>query len=139
MKQSTKRFASMIIALGLIIGAFVIFFNLVQPAYGTIGRMRGELESRKKFADEQAQIIQSVKTLIGISEGGGPEREQIGLVFPEGPQVANAVGQVNGLMVLNGLAPQGIGIIVEDSVAVNTVAQASESASLSAAPIRKIR
>lgn len=110
MKQSTKRLVSSAIALVLILGGFAVFFNLLQPAYGELISLRGELIAREGLATHQEEVVEQVKKIVSSYDNGLESQKVIDQVLPGRPELANAIGQVNGLLRLNSLLPQSFGI-----------------------------
>jgi len=112
MKQSTKRFASTISALLLAIAAFIVFFELIQPAYGTVETLRGDVASRDQLVLDQKKVIDAVKGLKGTYEQNADRREAIGYTLPLDADVAGALLQLSSLARANGLTPSSFSISV---------------------------
>ena len=106
MKQTTKRFASLIVSLLLILGAFIVIVDLVVPAYGEAQRAKADLLSRQAFIEEQRSTIGEVKKLIASYEGQIEVQEQVSLALPSHQDVAGALAQLSGIAQTSFLAPQ---------------------------------
>ncbi len=113
MKQSSKRFTSTIIALVFILGALTVFFNFIQPTYADLNNLRGDLAARQQFAENQAHVVAEAKKLIESFRNGADAREALSLAFPATPDIAGVVGQVNGILNINGLTPNIYSISVK--------------------------
>lgn len=110
MKQSAKRFASSIISLFLLVGAFVVFFNFLQPAYQEVSELKGRLLSLEEFRAEQGAALQDIQALIGAYNQSREIRDTVSLALPLTPSLADAVAQVNGLIINNSLSAQSYGL-----------------------------
>ncbi|RJQ28895.1 hypothetical protein C4571_02535 [Candidatus Parcubacteria bacterium] len=106
MRQTTKRFLSMILALVLVVGAFVILIDFTIPAYEESGKVRSGQLSRQSFVERQSQTIKQVQNLINAYEGQGQVQEIVSLALPTTQDVAGALAQLNGLAQADRLAPQ---------------------------------
>src|SRR3989344_5291652 len=60
MKQSSKRLYSMLLALGFLLAALFIFFDLIQPTYSELQEKKGvQLSSEKLLGEEQRVVDQA--------------------------------------------------------------------------------
>lgn len=104
MKQSAKRLISMVVSLVLMIGAFVIFFNLTQPIYQDIQSAKGIQASKQSFIDSKKAAIKQVQKLIQ-SFGNDTELQSIQnavqISLPDNPDITGALTQISGLANLN--------------------------------------
>jgi len=138
MKQSTKRLASAFLGLMLFVVAFWVYLQFIRPAYANLNRLRGELASRKQLAVEEEAVIGRVKDLVATYDSSAAAQEALAAAFPLQPDIANAVGQLNGLLLTSALAPQSFVIdLVDESpvTSVSRVARRSATSTLSVAPI----
>jgi Tfp pilus assembly protein PilO len=106
MKQSTKRLMSSMLALAFIVGSFVVLFIFIQPEYGKISTMRGQKQGLESYVAEQGRIVDSVEGLIQNYAQNADQRQALLAVLPFEPDIATIIGQVNGIAVMHGLAPQ---------------------------------
>jgi len=87
----------MIIALLFLAAAFVVFFDLVQPSYGTMEDSRSKLiGEQESFATEKALVSQA-KSLIAAFASGNGQQPNVALAIPTGEDVAGALAQVEGI------------------------------------------
>ncbi len=141
MKQSTKRLASAFLGLLLFVGAFWVYLQLIQPAYANLNRLRGELVSRKQLAAEEKAVIERVRDLVATYDSSAAAQEALAAAFPLEPNIAEAVGQLNGLLLTSALAPQAFVIDKMDENALTSVARTarrSATSTLSVAPIGRV-
>ncbi|MDO8574630.1 MAG: type 4a pilus biogenesis protein PilO [bacterium] len=97
MRQSTKRLFSMLLALALIVAAFVIFFNYTRATYDNIKVIRGEKASREKFIEDQQQAISNVRKLLESYRGEVDFQNAISASFSDSPNLSAAIAQISGL------------------------------------------
>ncbi len=115
MKSSTKRLTSAFVALLLFVGAFVIFFDFVQPAYGDLMATRGQLSSQQQTLDNESKTITQIKAVVAKYADQVDAQNQVGAALPMGANLANAVTQIYGLAQANGISVQNIGISVANT------------------------
>lgn len=110
MKQGTKRLLSMAVALMFIVGSFVVYFELTQPAYEELQRIQGLRQGKEKFLAEQKPAVKNVQELISAytGEGAGDLRNALSETLPLGPNLSSALVQLEGLVRLSGLSLQGL-------------------------------
>ncbi len=138
MKQSTKRLASAFLGLMLFVAAFWVYLQFIRPAYANLNRLRGELVSRKQLAAEEKEVVLRVKDLVATYDSSAAAQEALAAAFPLQPNIADAVGQLNGLLLTSALAPQSFVIDLVDQnpiTSVTRVARRSATSTLSVAPI----
>jgi hypothetical protein len=110
MKQSAKRLLSMVFSLLFIIAAFVCFFDLVQPAYGTVQTLRGQLAGEvQSFNFEQAEVTQA-QNLIDSHNQENQGTGSVGVAIPDGEDMAGAMAQAEGIAANNGVSITSIGV-----------------------------
>lgn len=110
MKQSSKRFMSMLLSLAFIVGAFLVFFELIQPSYTDLSTLKGQRLSAEQFLANEQQIVAQVKKLVVQSQGDQTAAQNLALAMPSGPDVAGALAQVYGIAGNNGVAIKTIGV-----------------------------
>ena len=110
MKQSTKRLTSSVAAILFLVASFVILFNLIQPAYGEISRLRGEIASRSEFAENQDRVIAAVQRLLASYESSQDAQAALSFALPHKPHVGEVIGQVHGLLAVNNLISQSFSV-----------------------------
>ncbi|MBI2033638.1 MAG: hypothetical protein HYT13_00885 [Candidatus Liptonbacteria bacterium] len=112
MKQPTKRLFSMSLALFFTVGAFVIYFSFIKPAYEDIKKIRSEEFSRRTFTDRQSAVLNQVKKLISAYKGQGELQDAVSLSLPLKLDEPGALAQLNGLLENNRLLPQSFSVSI---------------------------
>ncbi len=113
MKQTTKRFLSMILGVVFFVGSVVTYFQFIQPEYGEILKLKSTMASLQSFLDKEKQAINTVKQLISDYNTKNEKIQQtVSLVLPTEPDVAGAVAQLYGLSQNNNLQLKSVGISV---------------------------
>jgi Tfp pilus assembly protein PilO len=138
MKQSTKRLASAFLGLLFFVGAFWVYLQLIRPAYAELNRLRGELVSRKQLAAEEQAVIGRVKDLIATYDSSAAAQEALAAAFPLQPNIAEAIGQLNGLLLTSALAPQAFVIDVADQNALTSATRAGRRSATSTLSVASV-
>jgi Tfp pilus assembly protein PilO len=138
MKQSSKRLVSAAMGLVFIIGAFVIFFNFIQPAYGEVGRLRSEEHQLQELATQQRQVTEQIQKLLASYESEESARRGLSLALPTTPNIADAVGQLNGLITTNGLVAQTFSLGSDAEPARSPGRLTKPTSTLATKPIRAV-
>ena len=63
MRQSTKRFSSFLLSFVLLLGALIVYFNFIQPAYADLQKARGDEASHAQFVQKEQEVVQKVQLL----------------------------------------------------------------------------
>jgi len=101
---------SAIVSLLLLVGAFVVFVNYVQPAYTDVSDTNARILSEEAFLNEQTNIIKKVEEATGSYEQGIDARKQIALALPAAPEIASAIHQLGGIAQINNLIPHSFAV-----------------------------
>lgn len=110
----------------LLVCAIFVYFNLAQPEFDSIQKIRSEYMARQHTLEAQEKAVRQVLDLIERSKSDENLDRSINFVLPTDPDVANAVAQVSGLAKQNNLRLQLIGVnllALEPAAAGNSVAQ----------------
>jgi len=110
MKQSSKRVTSMLVALLFMVGAFIIFFDLIQPTYADVQTLRGEVASAQATLDQEKQSVQQFQSLLAKYHSETNVQQSLALALPSGPDVSGALAQLYGIAANDGLAVQSVSI-----------------------------
>lgn len=110
MKQSSKRLTSMLLALLFLTSAFLIFFDLIQPAYGDLQKKKGQEVSAQAFLVQERQTIAQAKKLIDQYANESTAADNLSLSMPSGKNLAGALAQIYGIAQNNGIVVQAIGV-----------------------------
>lgn len=112
MKQTTKRFLSLILGLVFLVGALVVFFEFVQPAYEDAQAIKSQQFSLRNFLDNEGATIKQVKDLISAYQGQGEVQQAVSLALPTTEDLAGAIAQLYGLAQNNGLIFESVSVSV---------------------------
>jgi hypothetical protein len=110
MKQNSKRFASMILTLFFLVAALVIFFDLIQPAYGDLQQKKGQQISNQDLLNSEQQVVTQAKKLLSQYESESQAQASLALAMPSGPNIADAIAQIYGIAQNDGMTIQSTGI-----------------------------
>lgn len=115
MKQSAKRVISLLVALGSLVAAIVIFFSFIVPLYSDIEKTRAEEAARRVLLADQQKIVNQVKTLVTSYQEGSRVKDIVSSALPLDPNVADALLQINGIAQINSVSIRSL--VVSTSVA----------------------
>ncbi|MEK7546628.1 MAG: hypothetical protein AAB536_00370 [Patescibacteria group bacterium] len=118
MKQTTKRFLSLIISFVLFTATMIVYFNLILPANEDDQNIRAQVISRQDFVDNQKAAISQLQKLIDSYKGKGELQGVVSSILPLSPDLAGVFSQISGLVQVNELLMQGTTV----SLPVNFVA-----------------
>lgn len=111
MKQTTKRFVSMLGGLTLLVSAMVVYFEFITPVYSEVQNIKSKQIGSGRFLLSEQETIEKVRDLISSYEGQIKVQEFVSMALPSGDEdVPGALAQVYGLSKNSGLAMQSIGI-----------------------------
>ncbi|MDP2741601.1 MAG: hypothetical protein Q8O66_02880 [bacterium] len=129
MKQTTKRFLSLLISFMLFVASLIVYFNLIVPAGDEEQRIKAQAISREDFVKNQQAAISQVQKLISSYKGEGELRDVVSSVLPLSPDLAGAFAQLSGLAQVNKLLIQNVtvGIPINQNAQVNNNAGAAVS------------
>ncbi len=101
---------SMLLALVFLVAALLIFFDLIEPAYGDLQSMKGEQVSDQQFLASEQQVVTQAKNLLTQYENESQAQQNLSLAMPSGPDVAGGLAQVYGIAAASNLTVQDITI-----------------------------
>jgi hypothetical protein len=110
MKQNSKRLTSILLALGFVVVALIVLFDLIEPTYGTMMATKGEIVAGQTFLDNEKAGVAKAQQLIGQYQNQAQGAASTMLALPTGPDSAGAVAQLYGLAQANNITIQTIGI-----------------------------
>ncbi len=115
MKQTTKRLSSTLIALLLLVAAFVVFFNLIQPEYTIVEGLRAqEVSEQLLLASEQA-LVKQVQGIVSSYQSQAAQAQEVSLAMPIGPDTSEALAQIYGIAANSGLTIQNVAVTSQNS------------------------
>jgi Tfp pilus assembly protein PilO len=110
MKQSSKRLISVFIALIFIVGAFIFFFDFVQPAYSSMKTLRSKQLGEESYITNQATLVKQVQTILTTYQNEAQGAANVELAMPSGEDVAGALAQIEGIATNNGITLGSIAV-----------------------------
>lgn len=100
----------MLAALFFVVGALLVFFELIQPAYTGLQAKKGRQVSSQGLLDQEQRVVDQAKKLLSQYDNVSQAQSNLGLAMPSGPNLASALAQIYGIAQNNGMAVQSIGI-----------------------------
>jgi Tfp pilus assembly protein PilO len=125
MKQNSKRFSSMILALLLVVAALIVYFDLLEPAYGSLQMAKGQELSEQQLLSNEKQVVAQVQGLVTSYQSQSGGDQSVNMALPINEDVAGALAQIYGLASANQVSLQSVGISAQE-VAVPAVAPVSD-------------
>lgn len=106
MKQTTKRFVSVVAGLMFLVGALLIYLNFIRPAREEILALKTQILSKESFIKTQQSTVTQVEKLIKDyqAEEGQQLQDVVSQMLPLEADIAGALVQVSGILENNGLA-----------------------------------
>ena len=120
MRASSKRILSILISILLIIGSFIIYNSLIQPAYSEIANQRAEVATRLDLINKHEDSIKQVQNLLSQYQDTAQIQEVASLILPSEQNFPQAVNQITGLANLNKLS---IELLAAQQLAIRPSAQ----------------
>jgi hypothetical protein len=112
MKPSTRRFSSALAALAFFIGAFVVFFELVQPSYADLMALKGKLAAEQTLLQNESSTVAQVNKVVAAYSTQTSDQAAISAALPIGQDISGAVAQIYGLADANHVSIQNTSISV---------------------------
>ena len=116
----------MIIGSILMVGAVVLYFQFVQPAYDKVQGIKAKRQSEEAFLRSEEDLIKQVKDLISAYQGQEKIRQAVSIALPMKEDVAGAITQISGIATQSALSITSIDV---SAVAPQTKKKAASGAS----------
>jgi len=97
MKSSTYRLLSILGSLAFLIGAVLVYTNLVQPAYSDVQNLRGKKTALQDTIVQDEQAVATVNNLVGQYQSLSQLRDSLSNILPTEERVPEAVYQLQGI------------------------------------------
>lgn len=110
MKQTTKRFISLLGGLALLVGALVLYFEFVQPAYYDLQAAKSRQLGQQLFLEGEQGAIKKVQDLISVYQAQSSIQEAVSLSLPKEEAFSSAIAQLNGLARASGVALNSVAV-----------------------------
>ena len=116
MSKSSKRLFSMALALLLVVGAFIFYFNFVSPAYKDMETLKGTLASKQSILAQESTMIKQIQKTISSYKTASQAQGIISASLPSTTDLAGAITQIYGIAGATGMFVQSFGISQNSSV-----------------------
>jgi len=110
MKASTKRILSIGVAFVFVVGALLIYQNLIRPLGEEIDKKRAEADSKGDLFNKQSQAVKQARDLIDRSKNLGAIENTVSLAIPNKPETTNALSQIETIARLNNVILSGLDV-----------------------------
>lgn len=95
-------------SIGLLIGAVVVYSNLVVPTYSDIQVLKDKQLADENLLSDQKDAINAVNKLLGEYQSLADIQSSIAMVLPSREEVPSIVQQIQGIAGLNNMAITGL-------------------------------
>lgn len=113
MKQTSQRFSSIIFAFLVLVVAAVVFFEFVQPEYGNLMALKGQVSAQQQFLANQQEIATKMQSVLASVGNQASSSQAVNLALPVGVDSAGAIAQLYGLAGASSLTIQSVGISLQ--------------------------
>ncbi|MDP2650697.1 MAG: type 4a pilus biogenesis protein PilO [bacterium] len=110
MRSATKRLISILVSLGFLIGAIVLFSSLVLPAYRDVQQLRGEKKSLEAVVKEEEQLITTANRLLTEYQSAANLRDTLSLVLPREEALPGMINQIQGIAKSAGVTVENMNV-----------------------------
>lgn len=110
MRASTKRIFSIGVSFLFVIGALLVYQNLIRPLGEEIDKKRSEAESKSDLFQKQSQAVQQAQDLIERSKNLGAIEDTVSLAIPNRPETTVALSQIEAIARLNNVVLSGLDV-----------------------------
>ncbi len=97
MKSSTYRLLSILGSLAFLVGAVIVYTNLVQPAYNGVQDLRSKKSAIEQTLSQDQQAVSTVNNLLGQYQSLSEIRTALSNTLPTEERVPEAVYQLQGI------------------------------------------
>jgi Tfp pilus assembly protein PilO len=100
----------MLVALVFLVASLLIFFDLIEPAYGNLQMEKGQQLSDQQFLSSEQDTVAKAQQLLTDYQNDMKDEANLSLAMPSGPDVAGGLAQIYGIAAASGIAVQTIDI-----------------------------
>lgn len=132
----------MIVSLVLLVGALILYFDFIAPAYRDSQEVKAEELSRQAFIDTQRAAVKQVQNLISAYQGQGELQEAVSLALPLHEDFAGILAELDGVARASNLSPQAFSAAagsVQPLARVSTSTRSLEGGKQEASPGARLR
>lgn len=126
----------MLFSLILLIAAFIVYFDMVVPAYSDMQTLKGKQSSENDILAQVLQTEQQVQKLIVAYKNENQAQSAVALSLPSGQDVSGALTQIYGIAQVNNIYLQNI-TVSGSSLLSNPNAKSASAANVPVAPLVK--
>ncbi len=119
----------MILALVLLTASFLVFFNMIEPAYSDVVHEKGVAASTAALLATEQQIVSQAQALLGEYTSNSAAENNLALAMPSGPDLSSALAQIYGIAQNNGITVQSMNFTAPTVQAQTVVSAAGNSTS----------
>lgn len=97
MRPSTKRILSIGVAFFLVVGALIVYQNLIRPEGEIVSAKRGLADSKSALFESQQEAVSQVQSLISQFQNIRNLQEAVSLAMPDRPDTTKALSQIEAI------------------------------------------
>jgi len=103
MKDSTKRFYSLLLSFAMALGALIIYVTMINPSFSAIQTLRGERQAKQVRYDDYKKAVELTNTMITRSQGLTVLSESFNQSIPQTEEIPSMLNQIYGLAKMNNI------------------------------------
>jgi Tfp pilus assembly protein PilO len=108
MKDSTKRFYSLMASFAMAIGALVVYTTMISPTLAEIQTLRGERQAKQNTYDDYRKTIETTNAVLARSQSLSTLTDTFNQSIPESESIPSLLNQLYGLARLNNVIVSAI-------------------------------
>lgn len=120
MKDSTKRFYSLLLSFAMALGALIIYVTMISPSFSAIQTLRGERQAKQVRYDDYKKAVELTNTMITRSQGLTVLSESFNQSIPQTEEIPSMLNQIYGLAKMNNILVGGVDFQIVPTVESNT-------------------
>jgi len=97
MKGSTKRLISLLVSLVFLMATFFVYISFLKPAYRDVNTLRGDLQSKTTFYNEQKDLLLGVQDLLTQYTTLSAPQQTVSRALPTKEDYPTLLNQINAL------------------------------------------
>ena len=104
MKDSTKRFYSLIASFAMAIGALVVYTTMISPAFMEVQELRGERQAKEDTYNDYKETIEATNSVLARSQSLSALTDAFNQSIPSSESIPSLLNQVYGLAKMNNVS-----------------------------------
>jgi len=101
MKDSTKRFYSLIASFAMAIGALFVYTTMINPVLTEVQNLRGERQAKQNTFDDYKETIEATNSVLARTRSLSALTEAFNQSLPSSESIPSLLNQLYGLARLN--------------------------------------